>query len=173
MSGGVAKADWIDYWGFGGGLTLSPDLDLGPFPENEMDYGYNMSVFAGWAQSEEISVAAQLSWVESEYDGSNSSLQALGVFGNAIYTCNTGDFWRPYIGAGVGGIELRLDQAGPLTGSQWVFAYQGMAGIALDVDDKHAIVLGYTYQTSNDAEIKGVSPVEYTSHNFSLSVLFD
>jgi opacity protein-like surface antigen len=111
--------------------------------------------------------------VESEYDGSNSSLQALGIIGDVIYTCDTGEFWRPYIGVGAGAMNLRLDQAPPITGSDWGFGYQGMAGIAFDVDDKHAIVLGYRYQMSNDVEIKGVSPVEYASHNFSIGFVFD
>lgn len=170
---GVAKADWVDYWGFGGGYTQSPDLQRGPGTARDMDYGYNMSLYLGWAQSEEISFAAQLSWVESEYEGSNQSLQALGVIGNVIYTCDTGDFWRPYLGGGVGGIELRRDQAGAQTGSDWAFGYQGMAGIAFNVDDTHAITVGYAYQAANDVEIKGVTPIEYASHNISIGFVFN
>lgn len=169
---GVAQANWVDYWGFGGGFTQSPDLGIAG-TDNEMDYGYNVGVLAGWAQSEEISLAADFSFVESEYKGSNTSLQAMGLMLDAFYTCNTGDFWRPYIGAGIGGVRLRLDQAGPFTGSEYAFGYQGMAGIAFDVDDHHAIVLGYRYQASEDVTIKTLPDIEYASHNISIGVVFD
>jgi OmpA-OmpF porin, OOP family len=165
---GVAKADWIDYWGFGGGVT-----------QREMDYGYNMDAFVGWRQSEEVSFMADFSFTESEYEGFASSLQSLSVMLNAVYVCDTGDFWRPYIGAGAGAVEVNFDQrTAPFlpgsvgSGSEWAFGYQGTAGIAFNVDEKHAITIGYRYQAAEDVTITGRN-VEYASHNISIGVVFD
>jgi len=169
---GVAKADWVDYIAVGGGYTQSPDLGVAGV-KSDMDYGYHGFAMAGWDQGDGVSFAADVMFAESEYDGSNTSLQSLSVMLDAVYVCDTGDFWHPYVGAGVGGVRLRLDQAGPFTGSEWAFGYQGMAGVSFDVDDKHAIFVGYRYQRSEDVTIKGLPDVEYASHNISIGVVFD
>ena len=172
---GTAKADWIDFVAVGGGYTQSPDLSnpLIGAGDNGMDYGYHIGGMIGWNQSEEVGLGLDVMFAESEYDGTSVSLQSLSLMVNAMYVCDTGDFWRPYLGVGAGGINLRLDQAGPFTGSDWAFGYQGQAGIAFDVDDNHAIFVGYRYQASGDVTIKGVPDIEYASHNISIGVLFD
>jgi opacity protein-like surface antigen len=172
---GTAKADWIDYWGFGGGGTQSPDLGYGGL-EFEMDYGYNLGGFIGWNQSEEISIAADVFFAESEYEGFSSNLSALSFNLDVVYVCDTGDFWRPFLGAGIGAYELRYDGGNmfpAFSGSDWAFGYQGIAGIAFNVDDTHAITIGYRYQQSNDVTIEGVPDIEYASHSISIGVLFD
>lgn len=179
LSGGVARAEWVDYWGFGGGYTQSPDLDFNG-TARDMDFGYNLGAFAGWAQSEELSIMADFMFSESEYKGSASSLQSLSVMLNAVYVYDTGDFWRPYASGGVGAIEVNFDRstAGPFlpgsigSGSEWAFGWQGQAGIAFEVDDTHAITLGYRYQSAEDVTITGRN-VEYVSHNISIGVVFD
>lgn len=175
---GVAKADWIDFWGFGGGATQSPDLDYNGI-SREMDYGYNIGGFAGWSQTEEFAFMADVMFAESEYEGFATSLQSLSVMLNALYVCDTGDFWRPYLSAGVGAVQLDIDRgtAGPflpasVSGSEWAFGWQGSAGMAFDVDDNHAITIGYRYQSSEDVTIGGRN-VEYASHSISIGVVFD
>jgi opacity protein-like surface antigen len=173
LMSGAAKADWFDYVAVGGGATQSPDLNVFG-TDSDMEMGYNLGIMVGWNQSDQISIAGDVGFVESEYeDGAGLSLQALGIMGDVMYMCDTGDFWHPYIGAGLGTIELRLDQAGPFSGSEWVFGYQAMAGISFDVDDSHGIFVGYKYQASEDASINGIPDIEYESHNISIGVLFD
>jgi opacity protein-like surface antigen len=58
------------------------------------------------------------------------------------------------------------------SGSEWAFGYQGTAGIAFNVDEKHAITIGYRYQAAEDVTITGRN-VEYASHNISIGVVFD
>lgn len=169
---GAAKADWIDSVAVGGGYTQSPDLGYGG-AELDMDYGYHGTVTLGWKQSDDVSFGLDAMFAESEYDGTSVSLQSLSVMFNAVYTHDTGDFWRPYIGAGAGAVNLRVDNAGPFTGSDWAFGYQGSAGVAFSVTENRAIYLGYRYQASEDVSIKGVSDIEYASHNFTIGVLFD
>jgi opacity protein-like surface antigen len=175
---GVAKADIVDFWGFGGGVTQSPDLDYNGV-SREMDYGYHVGAFVGWNQSEEFAFMADVGFTESEYEGFATSLQSLSVMLDALYVCDTGDFWRPYIAGGVGAVQIDIDRgtAGPflplsVSGSEWAFGYQGMAGIAFDVDESHSITLSYRYQASEDVTIGGRN-VEYASHNITLGVAFD
>ena len=130
----------------------------------------------GWKPSEEVSLAADVMFAESEYDGCSSSLQSLSFMLDAIYVCDTGDFWHPYLGVGAGAVDVRYNggnQFPAFTGSEWAFGYQATAGIRLDVDERHAIFVGYRYQTSEDVSIKGVSDIEYQSHNISIGVSFD
>ena len=172
---GAAKADWVDYVAVGGGYTQSPDLGYGG-TEFEMDYGYHGGAMVGWNQSKEVSIAADVMFAESEYKGFSSSLQSLSFMLDAMYVCDTGDFWHPYVGAGAGGINLRYNggnQFPAFTGSEWAFGYQAMAGVSFDVDEKHAIFVGYRYQASNDVTIKNVPDIEYASHNISIGVIFD
>ena len=169
---GAAKADWVDFVAVGGGYTQSPDLSVGA-ATRAMDYGYHAEAMVGWAQSEEIAFAADVMFTESEYDGSAQSLQSLSVMLDALYVCDTGDFWHPYIGVGAGTVQVTRASSGPLNGSEWAFGYQGMAGVSFDVDEKHAIYLGYRYQASEDVTINGVPDIEYASHNISIGVTFD
>ena len=172
---GTAKADWVDFVAVGGGVTQSPDLGYGG-GSFEMDQGYHLGAMVGWNQSEEVSFAADVMYAESEYAGFSSSLQSLSVMLDAIYLCNTGEFWRPFIGAGAGAVQLRYNggnQFPAFSGSDWAFGYQAMAGIAFAVDEKHAITIGYRYQSSEDVSIKGVNGIEYASHNITIGVTFD
>lgn len=171
---GAAKADWVDFIAVGGGGTQSPDLGYGA-GTFEMDYGYNLGAMFGWNQSEEIAFAADVMFAESEYKGFSSSLQSLSIMGDVMYRCDTGDFWHPYIGAGVGAVNLRYNggnQFPTFSGSDWAFGYQGMAGVTFDVDETHAIFVGYRYQASEDVSIKN-REVEYASHSISIGVVFD
>jgi opacity protein-like surface antigen len=179
LMSGAAKADWIDYVAVGGGYTQSPDLG---YDENDldMDYGFNAGIMAGWNQSEQISFAADVMFTQSEYDELPDDLQSISFMLDAMYTMDTGDFWHPYIGAGLGGVYLKFHNVdldfilpgGAQSGSDIVFGYQGMAGVSFDVDETHSIFVGYRYQAANDASIKG-HDVEYASHNVSIGVVFD
>lgn len=179
LSGGVAKADWVDYWGFGGGATQSPDLDFNG-TDREMQLGYNMGAFVGWSQTEDVSIMADFMFSESEYEDAASSLQSLSVMLNAMYLLDTGDFWRPYIGIGAGAVEVNFDRSstGPFlpgsigSGSEWAFGYQALAGMSFAVDETHAITLGYRYQMSEDVTITGRN-VEYATHSVSIGVVFN
>lgn len=177
---GVAKADIVDFWGFGGGVTQSPDLDFAG-TSRAMDYGYHMGAFVGWRQSEEVSFTAELGFTESEYEGFASSQQALSVMLNAIYVCDMDMFFRPYLGAGAGVIEVNFDRSstGPFLpatvgvgGSEWAFGYQGTVGLAFNVDEKNAITIGYRYQAAEDVTISARN-VEYASHNITIGFVFD
>jgi opacity protein-like surface antigen len=98
-------------------------------------------------------------------------LDALGFMLNALYVCDTGDFWQPYFGGGVGAIQIRLDTKSaflPLfsvAGSEWAFGYQGVAGINFPIDDTHGIFVGYRYQAAGDVDVEFLPDVEYASHN--------
>ena len=166
---GVAKADWVDWVAVGVGGTQSPDLSYGG-TDFDMDYGYHGTAMVGWNQSEEVSIAADVMFAESEYDGFSSSLQSLSFMLDVIYACDTGDFWTPYVGAGAGGINLRYEGGNmfpAFSGSDWAFGYQGMAGVSFEIDETHSVFVGYRYQQAEDVTIKG------GSHNITIGVLFN
>jgi opacity protein-like surface antigen len=98
--------------------------------------------------------------------------------------------FHPYIGGGAGYALVKIDPiaatyaGSPVInfggGSAGVFAYQGVAGIDIDITQHIILGLGYKYLTLQkikyDSNIAGTVPVtaemDYSSHNITLSVCY-
>jgi outer membrane protein OmpA-like peptidoglycan-associated protein len=86
------------------------------------------------------------------------SIGGFSAMANAIYDFRTGTRWTPYLGAGAGGLDLSADniKAGAVAvtnNSEWVFAYQGIAGLSYAVDDSLSIKADYHYLRSEKANL--------------------
>ena len=92
------------------------------------------------------------------------------------YSFDVGRKWRPFVGVGVGEVQVTIDNSvasGSLRGSQFVFGYEGMAGVTVPIGSKVGVLLAYKYQGANDASIASNSPIEYKSNNLSVGLVFD
>lgn len=75
-----------------------------------------------------------------------------------------------YVGAGVGysHFELSNDSVG-LKLSDWVFAYQGMAGLRMRISPRLFLRAGYKYFATADAQL-GSTEMSYATHNLELGL---
>lgn len=109
------------------------------------------------------------------------SVENEAFMANAIWDLRTGSRWVPYIGMGVGGANLSLSGVSvrgiPLSNSSdFVFAYQPMAGVRYMVNDKVQVGLEYRYVATVDPSFKDSAGQafmgKYESHNVLLNLLY-
>jgi OOP family OmpA-OmpF porin len=99
--------------------------------------------------------------------------QAIGLMANLVFEPAIGQFpLRPYIGAGLGGANIALEARDlDIDDDDWVFAFQGLAGLALDLGRAATLVGGYRYFAADDASV-GSARVDYRAHNLEVGVRF-
>jgi opacity protein-like surface antigen len=183
-----AKADVVDYAELFGGLTFDPSQDVNGI-SYDLDTGFNVGGALGWNLSPQFALEADFFFTTADYDlaaPADGTLESFSFMANAVYNIDMGSRFRPYIGAGVGGVQLRFTDGvtsggDPYTGdSDIVFGYQGFAGFAINVDNNIDFIAEYRYQGAGDANGSFTSlgvayplEFEYSSHNLSAGLRFN
>jgi opacity protein-like surface antigen len=171
----VAQADIVDFAQVSAGVTMSPDLEYNN-TLFEMDSGVNVGGEFGWELSTvadgNFSVGLDLFYTSQDYTGYLSSLESFSVMANATYICDYFTSVRPFVGLGVGMINVSYDgdtQFPAFSGSDMAFGFQGQLGFHIPIDPNLDLTVGYRYQSAGDATIQGID-VEYRSHNASVGI---
>jgi opacity protein-like surface antigen/outer membrane protein OmpA-like peptidoglycan-associated protein len=109
------------------------------------------------------------------------SVTALSFMANGLYDVAHVGPLTPYVGVGLGGAELSLNSLAVsgttiANGSDFVFAYQGIAGIRYRLGDQLSLGVSYRYFATADASFKDASGVPfhagYASHNVLLDLVY-
>jgi len=154
------------YVGAGAGVNWTQDADIvreGTPAELEASFklGYVGSVSAGYATAAGPRAELEFAWRwNNPVDSTESALPALtgistgkasswAVMGNLLYDINTGTGFTPYIGVGAGIAQVRMDLGG-FDDRDYVFAYQGIAGVAYNITNNLALTLDYRYFATLD-----------------------
>jgi opacity protein-like surface antigen len=90
---------------------------------------------------------------------------------NVLLDIDTGTQFTPYVGAGVGWGEVRVDGLslagfpglGSIDDEDTVFAFQAIAGVAFDVTQQISLTADYRFFLTEDPEFDGVD-VENRNH---------
>jgi OmpA-OmpF porin, OOP family len=101
-----------------------------------------------------------------EIDGDISSW---GVMANGYYDFANGSAFKPFIGAGVGYVNVRLENGGREDDS--VFAYQLMAGCGYALNKDVIFDLQYRYFSADDPDFDGFE-LDYVTHNVMAGLRF-
>lgn len=116
----------------------------------------------------------------SGVSGSGTS-RASSLMVNGYYDFFRDSTIQPYIGAGVGLGLVDAHKISPVSGSSvndddYDFAYQGMAGLAVNVGPRTKVTLGYRYFTVPSLNLKTTSGAaidgDYATHEVMLGVRF-
>jgi opacity protein-like surface antigen len=169
--GGAAKADLFDYAKLYGGATLEPKLawcDPGCF-DYDMDTGFNVGGALGWDVAPELSIEVDMMYTQSAYSCCDTRLETFSAMVNGIWHFDIDSKWRPYIGAGIGGVQSIYEFPGG-NSDDFVFGAQGLIGVDIAIAEKLDLELGYKYQWADDASADGLT-WEYKSHNLDLGLV--
>lgn len=192
-SAASAKADPVPGWYVGAGAgatfptTTSPSVN-GTSNKITFDTGWEVlgnvgySFYNGLRAEGELSEARANASKVNGVSATSGRINNLDVFGNLYYDVRTGTRWTPYVGGGIGFADVDADHIGTLSNTGSVndsnvrFAYQGIAGIAYQVDNNWAVTTDYRYVRTTDPTLKttaggSVQPTN-ASHNFVLSVRY-
>jgi opacity protein-like surface antigen len=175
-----ARADVVDYAELFGAVNFGIDQDINSI-NYDMDTGYGVGGAFGWNLSPQFALEADFFFTSADYDfpsPAEGALESFSFMANAVYNIDMGSSFRPYIGAGVGGVQLNFTDgittlSVPYTGvTDTVFGWQGFAGFAVNIDDNIDFIAEYRYQGAEDGEgtsfVGGVptaAEFSYSSHN--------
>lgn len=95
--------------------------------EIQLGLTFNSIFTVGYQMAGPLGTASYTRYVDGNF-------YQIPILANLIYKLPTGSKFRPYIGAGGGGVFTILDA--DKTGTDFAFAYQGMAGIVYEYDKK-------------------------------------
>lgn len=141
----------------GYGLQMQGGYNFGG-PKAELELGYRSN---------------SLSSLKNGGGNSSGDTTSLSVMANGIYQFLPKSKWHPFVGAGIGMAQIGADwsQGGRkvLDDSDLVFAYQGIAGIAYDLNKHWELKTQYRYFATQDATLTdtdgGSVKTGYHSHS--------
>ena len=153
------------YVGAGAGVNWTRDADL-RFEGTSADANASFKlggigdISAGYATAAGPRAELEFAWrwhnpidsVDSAtaiLNGQGGKTSSIAVMGNLLYDIKTGTAFTPYIGVGAGIAQVRLDLGG-FDDRDWVFAYQGIAGVSYALTHNLALTLDYRYFATLD-----------------------
>jgi opacity protein-like surface antigen len=170
--GGAAKADLFDYAKLYGGATIAPELEwCGPVcSDYDMDTGFNVGGALGWDVAPEFSVEVDFMYTQSAYSCCDTRLETFSAMVNGIWHFDIDSKWKPYVGAGLGGVQS-IYEFGSGNSDDFVFGAQGLVGVAIPIAERVDLMFEYKYQWADDANDDGLT-WEYKSHNLNGGLVF-
>jgi outer membrane protein OmpA-like peptidoglycan-associated protein len=169
----LAQAQW--YMGADVGANLLENSDVkgnGNNFKTDYDLGYGALGQAGYSFGA-LKVEGELGWRRNDVDKvtggtSSGSASVFSLMGNVLYDFMPASTWHPFVGAGVGPAYVDGKGGGQYSGSDWQFAYQGIAGVGYDLSNNWALKTQYRYFSTLDYDTKDNSSrkmeAEYHSH---------
>lgn len=177
------------YASMAGGVNLTSDSDITGTGINitaDFDHGGVLAGAVGYKFPSGIRVEGEFSYRDNEVDSvsgvttGSGNVNSFAFMGNVLYDIGNARV-VPYIGAGIGLARIGFDAVSPVGASvvddsDTVFAYQGIAGLAMPINDLVALTLDYRYFATSDpgsATNAGVSVEgEYANHSIMLGLRF-
>ena len=161
------------YAAAGGGATLITDTTDTPQSENapggadndnkadwDLDFGFSAGGSAGYDFGD-FRTEAEFSFQSANFlhDGeidddtkADDNLTVMAILANGFFDLDTGTPFVPFIGIGVGAVNLSVklfddpdDDTAVFEGSGWGFGYQANVGVAYEIVDAVALTLGYKF----------------------------
>jgi len=130
--------------------TDTDDLDF------ENDWSGHLGIGHGFANG--FRLEGEFAYRSNDFEAFDGEATALALMANLYYDFNRDGRWQPYVGVGVGGAQVEVDGAvGPISfdSDDTVFAYQGLAGVAVGLSDRLSLDVGYRYFVAPDVGVSG------------------
>lgn len=149
---GVAHAEgWYGRADVGYSVDGALEVDTGDDLDFEDDWMAGLG--AGYGFQNGFRLEGELSYRQNDFSDFDGDARALALMANLFYDFNRGGRFQPYLGVGVGGARVETEGlVGPLSwdDDDTVFAYQGLAGVAIPLTERLALDIGYRYFAAPD-----------------------
>lgn len=141
-------------------------------PKVKGDTGWTADVAVGRQFNSNFRAEAELLYSDADHEDSAGKIKVLAGLANAFYDFDTGTKIRPYVGAGVGIGQVKLDD-GPVDDDDTGFAYQLMTGVSYPINDKLSAQVGYRYLGVTEVEVgSGPQAIQGDYHDQAVTVGF-
>jgi len=200
LTAGFASAAAADGWYFsaGTGINYVPDMKLsntraaGNPTSTKSDIGMVIVGAVGYS-FDPIRVEGEFGWRDNGFDKITTPLngrtdgqgdfQPVSLMANVYYDFKTGTPWTPYVGVGVGAVDLiaKLGQGGQtlVDNSATGLGYQGILGVAYKLNDALSIKADYRYLGTTDIGLSnspalgaGTATASYESHSVLVGFIY-
>lgn len=143
----------------------------------ETDTGYVVGGAVGYHIIDNFAIEAEIAYRANEIEGGvvngaafsiNDDLESLSFMGNVVYTAPEFAGFTPYIGGGAGAARIGFSETGD---RDYVFAYQGFAGVSYPITEILSAGVEYRYFATDEADIAGAVgavTTDYDAHNVNL-----
>jgi len=193
--GGVATPALAGpYFSVNGGVVWIEDSDLSfdgynNVAELSYDTGYSVSAALGNAYGNGVRAELEIPYRTNEFDDVvilgvvsvpvDGDISTWGLMANAYYDFATNAGLTPFVGAGIGFVNVRFDSE--TSDDDAVFAYQFMAGCGFPLSKDVTFDLQYRFFATQDPEFEARDPdfgkvkleSEYMTHNLMLGLRFN
>jgi OmpA-OmpF porin, OOP family len=187
------------YVDLGVGANFTPDLTTHAAGDRDATFntGYSAMGGVGYAYGNGLRTEGEVFYSRAGVDklkgaaGNVGSLSNTDFFVNGIYDIDLDkiglssiphQMWNPYIGVGIGAAFPEtghlgiLSNGGTFNDEDMQFAYQGIVGVAAQMDANWAVTADYRYVASTDPTFKttagGTGTMENASHNIMLGIRY-
>ncbi len=183
-------AGWYAAGQIGGSVQTDSDASLSGVT-NLVEYkgGWGLSGSGGYAWGNGFRTEGELSYRRSSVDKvkgtgagtADGGLHNVALMANLFYDFDTGTRFAPYVGFGIGGAVVSPDDLKTINGATFdderiAFAYQGIAGLAVAMDENWSLTADYRYFATPDVKSgtngSARGEIENASHNFMLGVRY-
>ncbi|MCI0401017.1 MAG: outer membrane beta-barrel protein [Gammaproteobacteria bacterium] len=191
LTQGVGAEHKLWYAAVGGGVAFANDVDVPSLPTTatmDLDTGFLVTGAVGRAFGN-FRAEGEVFYIQNDI----SSLSAPGVFVapsgdvsnlafmvNGYIDVNTNSKWLPFIGGGIGGANVSINDSAAVQAlqplgvddSDTVFAYQFKAGVAYQFTETVVGTVGYRFFGTADVDIFGTTNVQINNLEAGLRFRF-
>lgn len=169
--GGAVGANWVN------DFSINRTLLIGGAPVTVLPVDAEMKTAAaffgvvGYRLTDAWSIQGELSYRSNKSDSivsagvpvipNEARLKSGSLMANAIYTVQGLGAVRPYVGLGIGAVNLKLEYqntAGSADDSGWAFAYQGLVGAEVSLSRQWVLYGQYQYFRTSDPGLTATIP---------------
>jgi len=123
-------------------------------PDAKGDTGWNIGAAAGRDFGNGFRTEAEVDYFDASGKHDGGDLKTVAGFVNGYYDFNRGGAWQPFVGAGVGIAQVKVD-GGLNDGDDTGFAWQLKAGVAHPFNDRLTGEIAYRYLGVTDVKFGG------------------
>jgi opacity protein-like surface antigen len=132
--------------------------------------GWTVDAAVGRQVDNHFRTDAELLYSDSKSKMGDGRIKVLAGLANGFYDFDTGTRLKPYVGAGVGIGQVKLD-GGRLDDDDTGLAYQLLTGLAYPINDKLSAQVGYRYLGVNDVKVgSGAQALHGDYHDQAVTV---
>ena len=171
------------YVGGGGGVNFKDDGEVGRINNTiDSDLGWVGMLSGGFDYGNGWRTELEAGYRENSVDkvdgvSGSGSIRNVDMMVDVLYGFETGTMFRPYVGIGLGGSHIKYNGVAPIANSRiddtnWVFAYQGIAGGDFEINPNIEIFADYRYLATDKPDFhtdRGLA-VEADDSNHSVLV---
>jgi opacity protein-like surface antigen len=157
-------------WYVRGDAGASLQDEVNSTPKVKGKSGWTADAAVGRSLGPNVRGEAELLYSDADAKLGHSRIETVAGLFNGYYDFDTGTALRPFVGAGVGLGQVKLD-GGAVHDDSSGFAYQLQAGVAYPLNDRLSAQVAYRYLGINDVKLgQGPDRINGAYHDQGVTV---